>query len=177
MRAFVFLVCLISAVVPNGGMPVSSARAADLPATQTTLDLVRAAAAGDFPRTTALLAAGADPNVVDPNWRSPLIHAARLGRFDLIEVLVRAGAVVGWQDADKLSALILAAWGNHPRIAEFLIRAGADPLLADRWGRRALDYALARGKNDGIARMLRRAEVNRPLASGARRDHAGEAVK
>ncbi|MEQ8504197.1 MAG: ankyrin repeat domain-containing protein [Rhodospirillales bacterium] len=172
MRAFVILVCLISTAVP-----VAPARAADLPATQTTLDLVRAAAAGDLPRTTALLAAGADPNVVAPDWRSPLIHAARLGRFDLVQVLVRAGAVVDWQDADKVSALILAAWGNHPKIAEFLVRAGADPMLTDRWGRRALDYALARGKNDGIARMLRRAEVNRPLASGAGRDHAGEAVK
>ena len=159
MRLFVFLVGLATAMMA-GERPV---RAADLPATQTTLDLVRAASDGNLPRVSALLAAGADPNVVGTDWRSPLIHAVRLGRLDMVQALINAGAVVDWQDADKVSPLISAAWGNHPRIAEFLIVRGADPLLEDRWGRRALDYALMRGKNDAIARMLRRAEINRPL--------------
>jgi hypothetical protein len=35
-------------------------------------------------------------------------------------------------------------------------------MVEDRKGRRPLDYALNRGKNDALARMLRRAEVNRP---------------
>jgi hypothetical protein len=138
-------------------------RAADLPATVTTLDLLRAAAAGDLGRLAQLLQAGADPNVVGTDWRSPLIHAVVLGRLDMVRVLVRAGARVDWQDVDKVTPLILAAHGNHPGVAEYLILAGADPMVTDRWGRRALDYALMRGKNDAVARMLRRAEINRPF--------------
>lgn len=178
MRRLVFAICLLAmgAGLPGG----RSVRAADLPPTKTTQDMVRAAASGDLERLAQLLQAGADPNVTAPDWRSPLIHAAGLGRLDMVRVLVRAGAAVDWQDADKVSSLILAAHGNHPGVAEYLILSGADPLLTDRWGRRALDYALMRGKNDAIARMLRRAEINRPLdrttAPGAGKVQAGEAV-
>ena len=161
MRRSIILTCLVAALGAVG-VP-RPARAADLPATVTTLDLVRAAAAGDVDRLTQLLQAGADPNVVGMDWRAPLHHAVLLGRLDMVAVLVRAGARVGWRDADKVTPLILAAHGNYPAIAEYLILAGADPLVTDRWGRRALDYALMRGKNDAVARMLRRAETNRPF--------------
>jgi ankyrin repeat protein len=157
MVRLIFLVCVLAMAA------AAPARAQDLPATKTTLDLVRAAAAGDLERMAHLLQAGADPNVVGADWRSPLILAAAQGRLDMTRALVRAGARVDWQDADKATPLILAAHGNHGAVAEYLILAGADPLVTDRWGRRALDYALMRGKNDAIARMLRRAEINRPL--------------
>lgn len=161
MRRSIILMCLLTALAISGA--VAGARAGDPPATVTTLDLVRAAAAGDVDRLAQLLQAGADPNVVGTDWRAPLHHAVLLGRLDMVTVLVRAGARVDWQDADKVTPLILAAHGNYPGIAEYLILAGADPLVADRWGRRALDYALMRGKNDAVARMLRRAETNRPF--------------
>ena len=160
MRRLIFLICLVAALA-TADVP-RPARAADLPATVTTLDLLRAAAAGDQALLTQLLLAGADPNVVGTDWRGPLHHAVLLGRLDMATVLVRAGARVDWQDADKVTPLILAAHGNYPEIAEYLILAGADPMVTDRWGRRALDYALMRGKNDPVARMLRRAEINRP---------------
>jgi len=44
---------------------------------------------------------------------------------------------------------------NHPRIARLLLSHGARTGTRDRWGRRALDYALRRGGNDAIAKMLR----------------------
>ena len=156
MARFIFLICVLAVVA------AAPARAQDPPATKTTLDLVRAAAAGDLARLAQLLQAGADPNVVGTDWRSPLILAAAQGRLDMVRALVRAGARVDWQDVDKASPLILAAIGNHETVAEYLILAGADPLITDRWGRRALDYAFMRGKNDAVARMLRRAEINRP---------------
>lgn len=157
MARLMFLICVlvIAAAAP--------ARAQDVPAARTTLDLVRAAADGDVERLVQLLQAGADPNVVGTDWRSPLILAAAQGRLDMVRVLVRAEARVDWQDADKVSSLIMAAIGGHEAVTEYLILAGADPLLTDRWERRALDYALMRGKNDAVARMLRRAEINRPL--------------
>ncbi|MEK9672676.1 MAG: ankyrin repeat domain-containing protein [Rhodospirillaceae bacterium] len=137
-------------------------RGADLPATQTTLDLVRAAAAGDLNRVVGLLQAGADPNVVDPRWNAPLTFAALAGDLRMADALVRAGAVVDWQDGYKVTPLMLAADGGHGQVAAYLLASGADPWFIDAWGRRALDYALKRGKNDPIAVMLRRAEVNWP---------------
>ncbi|MEQ9557068.1 MAG: ankyrin repeat domain-containing protein [Rhodospirillales bacterium] len=161
MHRSIILMCLLAIfAMPVAPKPL---RAADLPATTTTFDLVRAAAAGDLVRLAQLLQAGADPNVVGTDWRSPLIHAVGQGRLDMVRALVRAGARVDWQDADKVTPLILAAHGGYPGVAEYLILAGADPMVTDRWGRRALDYALMRGKNDAVARMLRRAEINRPL--------------
>lgn len=157
MARLIFLICVL---VITAASPVQTQ---EPPATGTTLDLVRAAADGDFDRLARLLQAGADPNVVGPDWRSPLILAAAQGRLDMVRALVRAGARADWQDADKASPLIMAAIGGHEAVAEYLILAGADPLLTDRWGRRALDYALMRGKNDAVARVLRRAEINRPL--------------
>ncbi|HCS69601.1 MAG TPA: hypothetical protein DIW51_06485 [Rhodospirillaceae bacterium] len=156
MTRLIFLICVL--VIAAAGPAQTQAP----PATGTTLDLVRAATDGDFDRLVQLLRAGADPNVVGADWRSPLVLAAAQGRLDMVRALVRAGARVDWQDADKVTPLILAAHGNYPEIAEYLILAGADPLIADRWGRRALDYALMRGKNDAVARMLRRAVINRP---------------
>ena len=156
----IFLMALVA--VWAAAIAAGPTGAVDLPATQTTQDLIRAAAAGDGPRVAALLQAGADPNVVDETWTVPLHHAARLGRLDLARMLVRAGARLDWQDVAGVSALILAAAGNHLPVAEYLIRAGADPMVEDVKGRRALDYALNRGKNDPLARMLRWAEINRP---------------
>ena len=38
-------------------------------------------------------------------------------------------------------------------------RPGADPSIRDQWNRTALDYALRRGANDPIARMIAAAET------------------
>ena len=138
------------------------ALAADLPATQSTQDLVQAAKDGDLNRVAGLLQAGADPNVVDADWNSPLIFAARDGRLEMVKVLVKAGALVNWQDGEKVTPLILAAFRNHEPVVRYLLAVGADPLINDQWQRRALDYALNRGKNDPIAHVLHRAEVNWP---------------
>ena len=51
--------------------------------------------------------------------------------------------------------LILAAYKGHLEIARLLLEQGADPTLTDQWGRRALDYALRRGPDDPIAKLLR----------------------
>jgi ankyrin repeat protein len=156
-----FLVSVFwAAAALSGALPV---RADGPGATVTSLDLVRAAAAGDAERLRHLLAVGADPNAVTPDWRSSLIHAAGQGRLDMVRMLVGAGADVDWRDVDGVSPLMRAAAGGHAGVAAYLIRAGADPMLSDRRGRRALDYALGKGKNDPVARMLHRAEINRPL--------------
>ena len=117
--------------------------------------LVDAAKAGDLAAVERLLAAGADPDQHDRHRNTALIFAARDGHLEVARALVAAGASVNWVDGEQVTPLILAAHKNHPDVARLLLEAGADPAPRDRWGRQALDYALRRGADDPIARLIR----------------------
>ena len=117
--------------------------------------LVAAAKAGDLARVEALLAVGIDPDQADGHRNTALIFAARDGRLAIARALIAAGATVNWLDGEQVTPLILAAYRNRPALARLLLDSGADPAPRDRWGRRALDYALRRGADDPIAVMLR----------------------
>ena len=120
--------------------------------------LVRAAKAGDLAEIRRLLDEGTAPDQHDRHNNTALIFAARDGRLDIAEALIAAGAEIDWIDGEGVTALILAAHKNHPAIAHLLLDRGAAAEQRDKWGRRALDYALRRGGDDAIARMLREAQ-------------------
>ena len=105
----------------------------------------------------ALLASGADPDAHDDAHNTALIFAARDGRLEIARALIEHSATVDWIDGEGVTPLILAAFKGHQEIAELLLDRGADPEIRDQWGRRALDYALKRGEDDAIARLLRSA--------------------
>ena len=123
--------------------------------------LVEAALAGDAARVDRLLAAGADPDAHDAARNTALIYAARDGRFAMAKNLIRRGATVNWIDGEGVTALILASFKGHVRLAKLLLDHGADPAIRDRWNRTALDYALRRGPDDPIAKLIRNAEAGR----------------
>ena len=120
--------------------------------------LVAAAKAGDLAAVQRLLEAGASPDQHDRHDNTALIFAARDGRLGIAEALIAVGADIDWIDGEGVTPLILAAHKNHPAIARLLLDRGAATDRRDKWGRRALDYALRRGEDDAIAVMLRRAE-------------------
>lgn len=117
-------------------------------------ELIAATKRGDLAAVEALLAAGADPDSPDSVRNTALIFAARDGQIEIARRLLDAGASVNWVDDEAVTALILAAFKGHAALAELLLARGADPAIRDRWGRRAIDYALRRGPNDPIARQL-----------------------
>ena len=102
----------------------------------------------------ALLEQGVDPDGYDRNRNTALIFAARDGREDIVRLLLSGGASVNWVDGEAVTPLILAAFKGHLGVVELLLQAGADRTRRDRWGRRAIDYALRRGTDDPIARRL-----------------------
>lgn len=117
--------------------------------------LIGAAKAGDLAAVQALLESGAHPDAHDRVDNTALIFAARDGRLEIARALIGRGATVNWIDGEGVTPLILAAFKGHLEIARLLLAHGADAELRDRWGRRALDYALRRGQDDPIAQLLR----------------------
>ena len=116
--------------------------------------LIFAAERGDLARVRQLLRDGANPDAHDAAGNTALIFAARDGRLDMVRALLDHGASADWIDGEGVTPLILAAFKNHPAIAELLLERGASPARHDQWGRNALDYALRRGADDAIARLL-----------------------
>ncbi len=117
--------------------------------------IVEAAKKNDLQLVAALLYGGADPDAHDRHRNTALIYAARDGRYEMAESLIRNGADINWQDGERVTPLILAAHKNHPRLVRLLLKHKAKRDVRDRWARTALDYALKRGEDDPIARLLK----------------------
>lgn len=119
------------------------------------LDLIEATKRGDLAAVETLLASGADPDAHDQVNNTALIFAARDGRLSIARLLIERGATVDWIDGEGVTPLILAAFKGHLGLVKLLLDHKARRDLRDQWGRRALDYALRRGPNDPIARLLK----------------------
>ena len=104
---------------------------------------------------TELLNAGATPDVYDEQRNTPLIYASRDGSTEIAKSLIDNGADVNWIDGENVTPLILASFKNHPQIVEMLLERGADKRVVDKFGRKAIDYAKERGKEDTILKMLK----------------------
>jgi ankyrin repeat protein len=90
--------------------------------------LARAAREGNAQTIAAMIAAGHDPNVVDPggNRWTPLLHAIHKGRRPAIDALLAAGADVH-KKSGHLSPLMMAVGNGQADIVRRLLTAGADP--------------------------------------------------
>jgi ankyrin repeat protein len=118
--------------------------------------LAIAAINNDLETLKVVLAGGADPNVkIGFDNGSALISAAQLGFVEIVRALIEAKAEVNHANSRGWTALITTvALGNgdkdHTAIVDALIKAGADADIKDRSGRKAIDYARARGYSDMV---------------------------
>lgn len=85
--------------------------------------LHHAAGLGDIDRVRALLAAGADPHVLDSRvGASPLHHAAQAGVVDVARLLLDAGAFLNLQaPSHGVTPLMAAVWFRKPDMVAFLL--------------------------------------------------------
>jgi ankyrin repeat protein len=108
------------------------------------------------------LAGGANARaVVGRDDGSALITAAQLGFVDVSRALIEAKADIDHVNGRGWTALITAVvLGNgskaHIEIVEALVAARADGDIKDRQGKKAIDYARARGYSD-MVRILEKA--------------------
>ena len=124
------------------------------PHSKNTAYLINATLAKDAGTVTQLLNAGATPDVYDGGRNTPLIYASRDGSTAIAKSLIEKGADVNWIDGENVTPLILASFKNHPQIVEMLLARGADKGVVDKFGRKAIDYAKERGKEDSILKIL-----------------------
>lgn len=89
---------------------------------------------GGLPATEALLAAGADPNLLDDSFdaRAPLHYAVQQGSAALVGVLLDAGASPNALTRSGRTPLVEAATLGRVDVVEMLLKRGADATLEYR---------------------------------------------
>lgn len=120
------------------------------------LKLLDAAAAGDEPLASSLLAAEAPVNVLDDGGNTPLIHAAYNGKEKMGLMLLEAGADPLVRNGRNDTALHFAGARGLPRLASALLDKGADVRARDYYENTGLSYAVREGKLETAALLLSR---------------------
>ncbi len=104
--------------------------------------LAEAVRAGRTAEMKDLIARGENPNRASGVNDWPLImHAVHKNQMQSVATLLDLGAGVNGADTNGETALMMAAGYGDDEMVRLLLRRGADPELADRRGRRAVDYA------------------------------------
>jgi len=121
--------------------------------------LHRAAAKGNKPMVTLLIARGAEVNARDDDATTPLHWAAAKGNKAMVTLLIARGAEVNATDNRAMTPLHWATFGGHrdPRahrdIIEALLNAGADPNIRDKDDKTPLHASATAGRCE-IMRLL-----------------------
>jgi len=124
-------------------------------------DLFEAARSGRLAAATALLNAGANPNILLPGDGSPLIAAASSGHIEVVKVLVERGADVDMAVQGDGSPLIVAASHGHVHVVELLLDKRANVDLEVPGDENALIGASAGGHLAVVELLVKRgANVN-----------------
>ena len=94
------------------------------------VSLGRAVRAGDWEMMRRELAAGADPNIIDTEGRTPLFYLCAVGDYDRATALLKAGAKADVPD-QRMSPLWAATTLGDAKLTKLLLDAGAEVFLID----------------------------------------------
>jgi uncharacterized protein len=147
-----------------------------------TTALLNAAMINHMQAARVLLAAGAEPNVLNDEGYSPLRYCAQEGFLEMAGLLLRSGAtktIDEWGGPGALTALGFAARGLHVEMVKLLLAHGADPQGQNVDGMTPLDYlqfadapaadSAAQHRLSEIRRLLGGADPTAPAS-----DHNGK---
>ncbi|XP_042483219.1 potassium channel SKOR-like isoform X2 [Macadamia integrifolia] len=111
-----------------------------------------AAYQGDLYQLKNLIQAGADPNKIDYDGRSPLHLAASRGYEDITNFLIQKGVDFNISDKFGNTPLLEAIKNGHDRVASLLVKEGAS-LNIDNVGSYLCNVVI-RGDSDFLKRLL-----------------------
>ncbi|KAJ8674914.1 hypothetical protein QAD02_010700 [Eretmocerus hayati] len=104
-----------------------------------------------------LLAAGASPNQIDKEGRSPMMLAAISCNSDyrvFVEKMIDAGTAVDKSDSQGRTSLHYAAYHGKTDVVQILLKAGASPDTVDAEGATILHHACLRGDQEIVTMLL-----------------------
>jgi len=140
------------------------------PPAATATPLVAAIRAGDAAGVTAAIAAGADPEAPDPEFRvPPLALAALVGHVDVARRLLDAGADADGVGPDGRTPLHAAAFAGRPALAELLLDRGADPAARGPEGDTPLDATRTNAETTALLAGFLRIALDDPATLRAGR--------
>ena len=85
-----------------------------------------------------LIEQGAEVN--KPGW-TPLHYAATKGHIDIMRLLIENSAYLDAESPNGTTPLMMAAYYGTPQAVKLLLEEGADPLIKNKLGLSAMDFA------------------------------------
>jgi len=139
--------------------------------------LLNATQAANVSRLLLALQDGANPNIRDPNGRTPLHFCAGVGLAPACLLLVHFGAQVDVRDKDGLTPLHMAAGYANAQTLKILVAAGADPTLSGDKQGTPLEVVTALGEYQYQEVWKKRKETKNPLEKLKKKDEKLEKLK
>ena len=137
-----------------GGLALSVALAAGLPAAGSDLRLTDAVMRADREAIRTLLQQKIDVNAGQPDGTTALHWAVRRDDVELTQMLIRAGARVDAATRYGVTPLYLASLNGNAAAIDALLRGGADPNAATPGGETALMTAARTGRVEAVSLLL-----------------------
>jgi ankyrin repeat protein len=81
-----------------------------------------------------------DADVNKPGW-TPLHYAATSGQLEIMSLLLENSAYIDAESPNGTTPLMMAAFYGTPSAVKLLLEEGADPMLKNRQGLSAIDFA------------------------------------
>jgi serine protease inhibitor len=105
---------------------------------------------GNIQRVRSLITKGADVNVKNNVYCTPLHYAAEYGHLIVAELLIANGADVNAKTINDVTPLHMAARRGYYNVVDLLIEKGADIDTTTKKGQTPLDYATDAGYADVV---------------------------